>query len=232
MSREVTSSGIPSLDKIIGGGFNRGDAILVAGQPGAGKSTLGAQFIYNGAKHYSEPGVYVTFVEPSTKLKRDMLQFHWDFNMLEQEGKATVIDLVQMIGEKAVYVNLDAMMTAIHSLGAKRLVIDSLSALMAFIHTKSEARSLIGTLTKFLENSKCTTLLIQEVPWGVKQIGMGFEEFMTDGLIVLESSLEQLQIRRRLYIPKMRGTNHALNCYDFYITPEGISISNAPAREP
>jgi len=229
MSREVTSSGIPSLDRLIGGGFSRGDVVLVAGQPGAGKSTIGVQFIYNGAKQYNEPGVYVTFVEGASKLKRDMLQLHWDLNQLEQEGKASVVDLVQMIGEKAVYANLDAMMAAIHALGARRLVIDSLSALTTFIHTKSEARSLIGTLTKFLENSKCTTLLILEVPWGMKQIGMGFEEFMADGLLVLESSLEQFKVKRRLYIPKMRGTNHALDCYDICITPEGVVVSPIPA---
>ena len=71
--------GITSLDKIIDGGFNVGDNVLVAGQPGVGKSTLGAQFLYNGAVLYDQTGVYVTFVESGNKFRRDMLRFGWDF---------------------------------------------------------------------------------------------------------------------------------------------------------
>jgi circadian clock protein KaiC len=80
-------TGIPSLDKIIDGGFNEGDTILVAGQPGAGKSTLGVQFIYNGAVKYNQTGVYVTFVESANKLKRNMLRFNWDLAKLEKKRK-------------------------------------------------------------------------------------------------------------------------------------------------
>lgn len=230
MSRKVVSSGIPSFDKIVEGGFNEGDVILVAGQPGAGKSTLGVQFLYNGAVKYNQNGVYATFVESGSKLKRDMLRFDWDLAKLEDEKKVSVLDMVQTVSERGVYLNLDVMMTAVKELGAKRLVIDSLSALTTYIHTKSEARSFISVINKFLENSKCTTLFIQEVPWGQKEIGMGFEEFMADGLVVLESSLEKYKVRRRLYIPKMRGVNHALDCYDFYIGPDGINVSPIPSH--
>jgi len=229
LRREVVSSGIPSLDKIIEGGLNEGDVILVAGQPGAGKSTLGVQFTYNGATQWNQAGVYATFVESASKLKRNMLRFNWDLDKLEKERKACFLDLVQTIGEKGVEVNLEAIMSAIKDLNAKRLVIDSLSAMMTYIQTKAEARSFVALMNRFLEDAKCTTLCTLEVPWGSSDIGMGFEEFMADGLIVLESSLEQFKVRRRLYIPKMRGVDHALDCYDFYITPEGISVSPIPA---
>jgi len=229
--RKVVSSGISSLDKIIEGGFNEGDVILVAGQPGAGKSTLGVQFIYNGATQHDEAGVYATYVETSSKLKRDMLKFNWDLASLESERKVSILDLVQTISEKGVEVNIEAMMTAIKALGAKRLVIDSLSAIMTYIRTKSDARSAMSIINRFLENAKCTTLMLLEVPWGRSEIGMGFEEFMADGLVVLESSLERYKVRRKLYIPKMRGVNHALDCYDFFITTEGISVSPIPATK-
>lgn len=227
--REVVSSGIQSLDKIIEGGFNEGDVILVAGQPGAGKSTLGIQFVYNGATQYEQAGVYATFIESASKLKRDMLRFNWDLAKLERERKLVVLDLIQTIGEKGVEANLEAIMDAIKGLNAKRLVIDSLSAMTTYIKTRAEARSFVALMNRFIEDAKCTTLCTLEVPWGRSDIGMGFEEFMADGLIILESSLEQVKVRRRLYIPKMRGVNHALECYDFYITPEGISISPIPA---
>ncbi|WXG44584.1 MAG: ATPase domain-containing protein [Promethearchaeati archaeon SRVP18_Atabeyarchaeia-1] len=229
MRRNVLSSGIPSLDRIIDGGFNEGDVILVAGQPGAGKSTLGMQFIYNGVSLLNEPGIYASFVESAAKLKRDMLRLGWDLDKLGQGGKLSVLDLVQSASDRGVEANLAELISSITELGAKRLVVDSLSAIMTYVHTRSEARSFISMMSKLLSNTGCTTLLILEIPWGKREIGMGFEEFLADGLIILESSLEENKVRRRIYIPKMRGVDHSLDCHDFYITSEGISVSSIPA---
>lgn len=227
----VVPSGISSLDKVIEGGFNEGDTILVAGQPGSGKTTLGVQFLYNGATQHSQAGICATFVESATKLKRDMLRFNWDLGKLEQDRKISVLDLIQTISEKGVEANLELIMAAIKDLDAKRLVIDSLSAMMTYIKTRDEARSFMAVMNRFIENAKCTTLYTLEVPWGTSQAGMGFEEFLADGFVVLESSLEDFKVRRRLYIPKMRGVNHGLDCHDFYITPEGITVSPIPATK-
>jgi circadian clock protein KaiC len=228
MRTNILSSGIPSLDKIIDGGFNQGDVILVAGQPGAGKSTLGMQFVYNGIVQRDEPGIYASFVESATKLRRDMLKFGWNLSRLEQEGRLELLDLVQSASERGVEANLAEMISSIKKLGATRLVVDSLSAVMTYIHSRSEARSFVSLMNKMLESTGCTTLLILEIPWGKREIGMGFEEFLADGLIVLESTLEGTKVRRRIYIPKMRGIDHSLDCYDFYITSEGIDVSSIP----
>ena len=223
--------GIPSLDRIIDGGFNAGDNILVAGQPGSGKSTLGAQFLYNGAMLYDQTGVYVTLVESGTKLKRDMLKFGWDFAGLEKQRKVMVLDLVQMISKKGVEINLEAILRTARTLNAKRLVIDSLSALTTYINTKAEARSFVALSSRLLEASGCTAIMMVEMPWGKLEVGAGFEEFMADGLMILESRLEQFKVKRRLYIPKMRGIDHALDCFDFYITSEGIKVSPVGAAK-
>jgi KaiC/GvpD/RAD55 family RecA-like ATPase len=122
-------------------------------------------------------------------------------------------------------------LTAVKALGAKRLVIDSFSAMTVYVNTKADARSFAVLGNKLLENAKCTTMLLLEVPWGKGEIGMGYEEFVTDGLIILESRLEQFKIKRRLYVPKMRGISQALDCYDFYITPEGLKVSPIPATK-
>jgi circadian clock protein KaiC len=216
------------LDKIIDGGFNEGDIILVAGQPGAGKSTLGMQFICNGISQNNQTGIYASFVESTAKLKRDMLRFGWDLDDLEKQGKLSVLDLVQSASERGVEANLAELISSISRLEAKRLVVDSLSAIMTYIQTRPQARSFISMMSKMLEKTGCTTLLILEIPWGKRDVGMGFEEFLADGLIILESSLDSTKVRRRIYIPKMRGVEHSLDCYDFYITPEGINISNIP----
>lgn len=224
-------SGIASLDNIIEGGFTQGDVILVAGQPGAGKTTLAMQFLFNGATECGETGVYATFVESAAKLKLDMLKFNWDLAKLEKEHNITVLDLMQAASERSVAVNLDVIMSAVKALQANRLVIDSLTSMTTYIKTKEEARSFISIMKKILEESRCTTMMLMEVPWNKNEIGSGFEEFVADSLIILESTLDRFRIKRRLYIPKMRGTNHSLDCHDFFITPEGIKISTLTTSE-
>jgi len=221
-------TGISSLDKILGGGFNRGDTILLAGQPGAGKTTFGFQFLYNGATKFGEKGVYVTFVESTNKLKRDALRLGWDFEKLIKEKKIGFLDLIQTSGEKGIDANFAVMMAEIEMTGAKRVVIDSLTAMTTFIHTKADARTFVGMLNNFLERSGCTSILLVEVPWGKTDIGSGFEEFLADGLIVLESSIDGFRVRRMLFVPKMRGCNHDLSCYDFFISEDGIAVSPIP----
>ena len=225
---EKVLTGISSLDKILGGGFNRGDTILVAGQPGAGKTTLGFQFLYSGVTKYEENGVYVTFVESVNKLKRDALRLGWDFEKLIREKKLRFLDLIQATGEKGVDANFAVMMAEIELTGAKRVVIDSLSAMTTFIETKADARTFVGMLNRFLEKAGCTSILLVEVPWGKSDIGSGFEEFLADGLVVLESAIDGFRVRRMLFVPKMRGCDHDLSCYDFFISTDGIDVSPIP----
>ncbi len=113
-------------------------------------------------------------------------------------------------------------------LKARRLVFDSLSALMTAFESTAEARSFLHIMLKFLEAANCTTLMISEVPWGKQQLGTSFEEFLGDGLIVLESSFDNSRVRRRIYIPKMRGTENRLEGYDYYITREGFALAPTP----
>lgn len=227
-NKERVSTGIASLDRILGGGFNMGDTILVAGQPGAGKTTLGLQFLYSGATKYGENGIYVTFVESVSKLKRDALQFGWDLEKLTKEKKVGFLDLMQATGKEGLEANFAVMMTEIELAGAKRIVVDSLSAMTAYIETKADARTFVGMVNRLLENAGCTSLLLVEMPWGKSDIGSGFEEFLADGLIVLESSIDGFRVRRMLFVPKMRGINHDLSCYDFFISTDGITVSPIP----
>src|ERR1700739_3805805 len=126
---ERVQTGSARLDKIIEGGLARGDTIIVAGQPGTGKTTLGLQFLYHGATRCGENGVYASVIESGEKLKRNGLRFGWDLNRLENEGKLRLVSL-QSTMKAGVSTALETVLEALHATNAKRLVFDSLSALM------------------------------------------------------------------------------------------------------
>lgn len=220
-------TGVPSLDKLIEGGLVKGDTTIVAGQPGTGKTTLGLQFLVHGAAKCGENGVYASVIESGEKLKRNARRFGWDLDLLEKEGKLQLVSL-QSTMKAGVSTALETVLEALHTVNAKRLVFDSLSALMTAFESTAEARSFLHIMLKFLEAANCTTLMISEVPWGKQQLGTNFEEFLGDGLIVLESSFDNSRIRRRIYIPKMRGTENRLEGYDYYITREGFALAPTP----
>jgi len=220
-------TGIPSLDRIIEGGLCRGDTIIVAGQPGTGKTTLGLQFLYHGATRCGENGVYASVIESEGKLKRNAKRFGWDLDRLEREGKLQLVSL-QSTMKAGVSTALETVLESLHSINARRLVFDSLSALMTAFESQAEARSFLHIMVKFLEGANCTTLMVSEVPWGKRQLGTSFEEFLGDGLIVLDASFDNSRVRRRVYVPKMRGTEHRLEGYDYYITREGFSLAPTP----
>jgi len=220
-------TGIPSLDKLIEGGLVPGDTTIVAGQPGTGKTTLGLQFLVHGAVKCGENGVYASVIESGEKLKRNARRFGWDLDVLEKEGRLQLVSL-QSTMKAGVSTALETVLETLHTVKARRLVFDSLSALMTAFESTAEARSFLHIMLKFLEAANCTTLMISEVPWGKQQLGTNFEEFLGDGLIVLESSFDNSRVRRRIYIPKMRGTENRLEGYDYYITREGFALAPTP----
>lgn len=226
-SEDRLQTGVPSLDKLIEGGLVRGDTTIVAGQPGTGKTTLGLQFLVYGAVKCGENGVYASVIESGEKLKRNARRFGWDLDALEKEGKLQLVSL-QSTMKAGVSTALETVLEALHTVNAKRLVFDSLSALMTAFESTAEARSFLHIMLKFLEAANCTTLMISEVPWGKQQLGTNFEEFLGDGLIVLESSFDNSRVRRRIYIPKMRGTENRLEGYDYYITRDGFALAPTP----
>lgn len=226
-SEDRAPTGIPSLDKIIEGGLARGDTVIVAGQPGTGKTTLGLQFLVHGATKCGENGVYASVIESGEKLKRNAKRFGWDLDLLEKEGKLQLVSL-QSTMKAGVSTALETVLESLHNVNARRLVFDSLSALMTAFESTAEARSFLHIMLKFLEAANCTTLMISEVPWGKQQLSTNFEEFLGDGLVVLDASFDNSRVRRRIYIPKMRGTEHRLEGYDYYITRDGFALAPTP----
>src|SRR5260370_39252559 len=126
---ERVQTGVASLDKIIEGGLARGDTIIVAGQPGTGKTTLGLQFLYHGAVRCGENGVYASVIESGEKLKRNARRFGWDLDRLEKEGKLKLVSL-QSTMKAGVSTALETVLEELHSTKPKRLELDFISTLM------------------------------------------------------------------------------------------------------
>ena len=219
---ERVSTGNVEFDRLIGGGFPRNSVILLAGSPGAGKTVLSAGFVYRGAVDYGEPGVYVCFAESRDKFIRDMKNFGMDFEPLIRKGKVAVLDL-SLGTEVDVQSALSQILEAVTSLGAKRLVIDSITGVFAGVKSELEKRHILRLLYRLVQKTGCTTVVIADMPWGSGKIGSGIEEFIADGIILMESQFNNGTLKRHIKVLKMRGTEHTLKAHKYSISREGIA---------
>jgi len=201
----LTPSGIDGLDELLGGGLPRGGLIVLAGNPGTGKTIFSAQFLYRGCVDRGERGVYVSFAEDKGQFYRNMKSFGFDFERLEEEGLFSFLDMLT-VREEGVSTALELIISKVAELGAERLAIDSFSAMAQAFREPHEARIVMhAILSKIVRSMGCATLLVVEVPHGSPRLGLGVEEFVADGIIVLRRGLLDGRPFRELEVLKMRG---------------------------
>ncbi len=218
-------TGISGFDELIEDGFPYESLILVAGSPGAGKTTLAAQFIMDGVLKYNEKGLYVCFAETKDSLLRNLSRFRWDLGNLERRRKISILDL-STTKEPGIQSNLNLILDTISDIGAKRLVIDSFTAFSMALTEATDIRFLIHLLYRFLQQIGCTTVMIADTPWGSQQIGSGVEEFIADGIILMQTKFDNAgNLKRTLSILKMRSTDHSKKTHNYDITNTGIQIT-------
>lgn len=218
------ATGVEGFDELVENGFPSDSVILIAGGPGAGKTTFAAQFLYEGAVRLGERGVYVCFAETKRSFLRSMLRFGWDFERLERDERCSILDL-STTKESGIQGNLDQILGEITEMKAKRLVIDSFTAMAMALSEPINIRYLIHLLYKFLQRVGCTTIIIADTPWGSEKIGSGVEEFIADGIILMSADFnEKGALERILRILKMRSTNHSKRINRYEITDKGITI--------
>jgi circadian clock protein KaiC len=221
---ERVPTGNAELDALIEGGFPKDGLILIAGYPGSGKSTLAAQYIYDGATKYGEKGVYVCFSETKRSLQKIWKRFGWDFEKLEFEGKVSILDLTT-IKESGLQNSINTVFEKVNLLKANRLVIDSFTAMALTLREPSDIRFLLHLIYKFVQEIKCTTIIIADTQWGTQKIGSGMEEFIADGIMLMQSYFnENGELKRRLRILKLRGTRHTQETHYYEISDSGIRI--------
>lgn len=220
---ERISTGNMQLDTLLDGGFLRNSMILLAGNPGAGKTILSSNFIYQGALD-DEPGVYACFAETRKRLIQDMNKFGIDFEPMIRRRKVEVLDL-SIGSETEVQSALNQIFETITSLRAKRLVVDSISAMAMGLETEFEKRHLIRLLYRLILKTGCTTIAITDIPWNSTKIGESIEEFVADGIILMQHQYDENEnMKRQLRITKMRGTNHSRKTHKYTISAEGLDF--------
>ena len=224
-----TATGIQGLDEITGGGLPTGRPTLVCGGPGSGKTLLGLTFLVNGAVHFNEPGVLMTFEENADEIASDVASLGFDLPQLV-EAQRLAIDYVRVerseieeTGEydlEGLFVRLDY---AIRSVGAKRVVLDTIESLFAGLKDDAILRSELRRLFRWLKDKGVTALITGERGEGslTKQ---GLEEYVSDAVILLDHRVHDQVSTRRLRVVKYRGSHHGTNEYPFLIDGAGISV--------
>jgi len=222
-------TGIQGLDEITGGGLPRGRPTLVCGGAGCGKTLLAAEFLVRGAVQFDEPGVFMAFEETEKELKANVASLGFDLAGLVQRKKI-VIDYVhierseaQESGEydlEGLFVRLNH---AIDSIGAKRVVLDTLEVLFASLPNEAILRSELRRLFRWLKDKGVTAVITAER--GREQLTRhGLEEYVSDCVIVLDHRVYDQIATRNLRVMKYRGALHGTNEFPFLIGDEGISV--------
>lgn len=213
-------TGIEGLDQQIEGGFPRNSLVLLAGNPGTGKTLFGIQFLCKGAEDYGENGVYVSFAESEEVLVHNVCKhLGWDLSKFSEVSERVKILDLTTVREEGISTILNLILDEVRSLKAKRLVIDSFTAMAQAFKKKIDARIVLHiVLGKVVRQLECTTVLIVEVPTGREEVGISVEEFVADGVLMLRKAFSPKmdgRLVREIEISKMRGTELRQPLYFF-----------------
>jgi circadian clock protein KaiC len=222
-------TGIAGFDEITGGGLPQGRPTLVTGSAGCGKTLLAMEFLVHGATKYNEPGVFMAFEETAEELSKNVASLGFDLAKL-QDQKKLVIDYVYIekseiedTGEydlEGLFVRLGY---AIDTVGAKRVVLDTVEALFAALPNENILRAELRRLFRWLKTRGVTAIITGERGENLLT-RHGLEEYVADCVILLDFRVREQISTRRLRIVKYRGSAHGADEYPFLIEKTGISI--------
>jgi circadian clock protein KaiC len=222
-------TGIQGLDEILFGGLPAGRPTLITGAAGAGKTLFSMEFLVRGATQFGEPGVFMAFEETGPELAANVRSLGFDLDELERQGKLSVDHVrverseIEETGEydlEGLFIRLGL---AIESIGAKRVVLDTVESLFSGLTNTAILRAELRRLFRWLKDKGVTAVITGERgPTGLTR--QGLEEYVSDCVIVLDHRVDQEVSTRRLRVVKYRGSVHGTNEYPFLIDADGISV--------
>jgi circadian clock protein KaiC len=224
-----TPTGIDGLDDLTFGGLPTGRPTLLCGAAGCGKTLFAMTFLVNGATRYDEPGVFMSFEEREQDLQANVASLGYDMADLVARGKLLVDHVhierseIEESGEydlEGLFVRLNY---AIDTVGAKRVVLDTIEALFAGLQDTGVLRAELRRLFAWLKDKGVTAIITAERGEG-QLTRYGIEEYVSDCVILLDNRVVDQVTTRRLRVVKYRGSAHGTNEYPFLIDEQGISV--------
>lgn len=235
-----TISGIPGFDEIVGGGLPQGRVVLLLGEPGAGKTILCSQFLLNGLTKFGENGLYVSMEEGRGHYAREMSTFGWNFDTVEKEGKFAFVDaspIRSLPGEVKVgkltlgrqdfsmLSLLELVKNSAKKINAKRIVVDPISLLLAQYSDDTQRRKAILDLVEALSEIGATCIMSSELRRvGIRGRTLQLEEFLTHGVVIMQTIATGRTMERIIQVEKMRETKIDRQPRPYRITEKGIEV--------
>ncbi len=226
---QKSPTSIQGLDEITGGGLPKGRPTLVCGGPGCGKTLFAMEFLVRGATLYNEPGVFISFEETEEELAANVASLGIDLKGLVKRRKLWVEHIrvdrseIAQSGEfdlEGLFVRIHL---AIESIGAKRVVLDTIESLFSELPNPLILRAELRRLFAWLKGKGVTTVITAERGEGTLT-RQGLEEYVSDCVILLDNRVNAQSSIRRLRIVKYRGSTHGTNEYPFLIDEDGFSV--------
>jgi len=222
------ATGIEGFDEVTGGGLPQGRPTLICGGPGCGKTLFGLEFLIRGAAQ-GERGVFVTFEETEEDLIKNVRSLGYDLTDLVKR-KLLAIEYVRIerseieeTGEydlEALFIRLD---DALRSIGARRIVLDTIESIFAGLTNTGVLRAELRRLFAWLRERGITAIITGER--GIDTLTrQGLEEYVSDCVILLDHRVNDQISTRRLRIVKYRGSSHGTNEYPFLIDQRGMAV--------
>ena len=247
-------SGIKGLDPLVDGGFLEGHSILVCGAPGTGKTIFGLQYLYKGVTEENENGLFVSVEDHPEKLKFYASEFGWDLAKMQKNKK---IEFLKIPVDQKGYMLFDSINEKAKEMGAKRIVIDSLSAISInakmfnlplrdqpdptgmiqgkVLHTAGytpfeDVSQFTYLFINRVSELGTTTLFLTDTPSHSESLTKdGVSEYACDGLILLQLHDTSKNVNRTIAIKKMRGTNIVPGMNSLKFTNKGLEVGEFKA---
>ena len=213
---------ISKLDELIGTGIPWGSSLLLSGVAGTGKTVLSLEFLYRGAEA-GEPGIFFSFEETADRLRAAAHGLGWDLERQLERGMIEIVFIPQP--EIRVEADLAMIQRRIEALGARRVVIDSVSVFLHKITDPQLCREKVFQLCSIVQGAEAVGLFPTDIPYGATQISrFGVEETVVDGVILLRSLEEGLERQRYIEVYKLRDSAHLKGLHYMAIGPGGVAV--------
>ncbi len=227
---EKVPTGINGFDEITGGGLPRGRPTLLTGAAGSGKTLFGIEFLVRGARDFGEPGVLIAFEEAQSDLGINVASLGFDLDQLERDGLLAIdafrLDPAEIVATgdfdlEGLFIRLAH---AVESVGAKRVVLDTMELLFSALPNEAIIRGELGRLFRWLKEHGLTTVITGERGKLGDLTRYGIEEYVSDCVVTLDHRVHDEISTRRLRVVKYRGSLHGTNEYPFLITEKGLVV--------